>query len=271
MTDTKHMVELDADNAIHVIHHPPRDGRQTFVFCNSTGASTQAWEARIAPDLRERGFGTLTMDYRGQGETRFGPDARLEPTEIVADIRAVLAAETPHRPILVGLSIGGLYAAEAILAGSEAEKLVLLNTLRKQSTKVEWINTLEERLIAMGGMTLVLDVLRPMLSGPDKLEAERPNHLPDEGYTPVPEDNPRRRLAIGVRKVDWDIAWQDLTLPVLVMTGLQDRLFRIQKDVDELTARIPDTRTITYEDGGHSMHAEYPDRFVGDLIAFADA
>jgi len=263
------MLELDRDNAIHVIHHAPQDARQTFVFLNSMGASTEVWEGTIAPMLRDAGFGTLSFDYRGQGETRFGPDATLTPAEIVADTRTVMKREAPARPILVGLSIGGLFAAQALLQGTRADGLVLINTLRKQNAQVEWINTLEERLIGLGGMPLVLDVLRPVLSGRDQLEKLRDSHLPEEGYTPWPKDHRRRRLAEGVKTADWNIAWEKLDLPVLVMTGLHDRLFRIQEDVDELTARLPDARTVTYPDGGHSMQAEHPERFVADLIAFA--
>lgn len=265
---SERMLDLDADNAIHVIHHAPADGRQTFVFLNSMGATTEVWEARIAPMCREAGFGTLSFDYRGQGATRFGPDARLEPDEIVADTLTVLRREAPARPILVGLSIGGLYAAQAILAGARAEGLVLINTLRRQNAQVEWINTLEERLIGLGGMPLVLDVLRPVLSGRDQLEKLRASHLPEAGYTPWPTEHPRRRLAEGVKKADWDIPWRDLRPPVLVMTGLHDRLFRIQEDVDALSAMIPDATTVTYPDGGHSLQAEHPERFVADLIDF---
>jgi pimeloyl-ACP methyl ester carboxylesterase len=263
------MLDLDGETALHVIHYPPQDARQTFVFHNSMGASTDVWEATIAPMLRNAGYGTLAFDYRGQGKTRFGPSAILAPSEIVSDTRAVLAREAPARPILVGLSIGGLYAAQTVLQSTPADGLVLINTLRKQNAQVEWINTLEERLIGLGGMPLVLDVLRPVLSGVDQLEVMRDSHLSADGYTPWPKDHPRRRLAEGVKSVNWDIPWQDLQLPVLVLTGLHDRLFRIQDDVDDLTARLPDATTVTYPDGGHSLQAEYPERFVADLIAFA--
>lgn len=268
-TDATQFLQLDPENAIHVIHHSPQPGRATFVFLNSMGGNTSVWEDALAPALRAQGFGTLSYDYRGQGQTRFGPDATLTPAEIIADIGTVLARVVPPKPILVGLSIGGLFGASALLAGARADGLVLINTLRKQNAQVEWINKLEERLIGIGGMPLVLDVLRPVLSGVDQLEKLRPTHLPEEGYTPWPEDHPRRRLAEGVKQAHWDIAWQDLRLPVLVMTGLKDRLFRIQSDVDELTAHLSDARTVTYDGGGHSLHAEYPERFVSDLIQFA--
>lgn len=268
-SDATVFLELDSENAIHTIYHAPQGDKATFVFLNSMGANTNVWEDALAPSLRSQGFGTLSFDFRGQGQTRFGTNATLTPAEIIADTGAVLARVAPQKPILVGLSIGGLFGASALLAGAKADGLVLINTLRKQNAQVEWINTLEERLIGMGGMPLVLDVLRPVLSGVDQLEKLRPTHLPEEGYTPWLSDHPRRRLAEGVKQAQWDISWQDLSLPVLVMTGLKDRLFRIQSDVDELTARLPDARTVVYEEGGHSLQAEYPERFVSDLIQFA--
>ncbi|GFE49705.1 3-oxoadipate enol-lactonase [Roseobacter cerasinus] len=262
-------VAIDAENAIHVIHSSPEGENATFVFLNSMGASTVVWEDEIAPMLRQKGFGTLSFDYRGQGASKYGAAATLEPSEIIADIGFTLAQEHPQNPIFVGLSIGGLFAVRSWLNGAAADAMVLVNTLRKPNAQVEWINELEARLIAMGGMPLVLDVLRPVLSSCDQLEMLRPSHLPEDGYTPWPPDHPRRRLAEGVHKADWGFPWPDLNIPTLVLTGLHDRLFRIQSDVDDIMAQIPDVQSIVYPDGGHSLHAEYPSRFVDDLVAFA--
>lgn len=268
-TIAPHFVKFDDANAINVIHSPPENSKATFVFCNSMGATTDVWEETIAPALRRQGYGTLSFDYRGQGKTKFGEGARLEPDEIIADIVRVLEHESPHRPIFCGLSIGGLFAARAWLNGAAAEGIAFINTLRKPSSQVEWINTLEARLIAMGGMPLVHDVLRPVLASCDQLKQLRSSHLPDEGYMPWPPEHPRRRLAEGVDKADWGVPWEDLAVPALVFTGLHDRLFRIQADVDEILDRIPDAQVIEYLDGGHSLHQEFPQRFVADLVAFA--
>lgn len=264
------MTALDSNTEIHTIHSQPLQGKNTFVFANSSGATTNTWEESIAPMLRAQGYGTVSFDYRGQGQTRFGSEAQLSPDEIVGDITSLMQHILPTRPIIVGLSIGGLYAAKAILGGVSVEGLVLINTLRKQNAQVEWINTLEERLIALGGMPLVLDVLRPVLSGCDQLEKLRDSHLSGEGYTPWPVDHPRRRLAEQVKQANWDIPWQELKLPVLIFTGLHDRLFRIQDDVDALTSLLPNATTVTYTDGGHSLQAEHPERFVADLIHFVE-
>lgn len=263
--------ELDEVNAIHVIHHPPGSSGQTFVFHNSMGSTTDSWELTIAPSLRSLGYGTLTFDYRGQGRSRYGADALLQPNEIVRDTTQLLRAFDPVRPVLVGLSIGGLFAMRSILGGANAEGLVLVNTLRKPSARVEWINTLEERLIEIGGMQLVHDVLRPMLNSNERLESIRPDHLREGGYTPWPSDNPRRRLAAGAKLADWDVPYHRILAPVLVISGRHDRLFRVEEDVDELVSKIPNARQLVYDDGGHGLHVEFADRFVSDLADFASS
>jgi 3-oxoadipate enol-lactonase len=263
-------LDLGGDTAIFYEHTQPSLDKPTFVFVNSMSASTQVWEVEIAPTLRAAGYGTLSFDYRGQGQTKFGAQATLEPAEIISDIGRVVAQVKPSRPILVGLSVGGLFAMRAVLEGTPANGLVLINTLRKPGVLVDWIIELEGRLIEMGGMPLLMDVLRPMLAGKEELARQRPNSLSDEGYTPWPKDHPRHRLGSGVRLADWNVPYEQLDLPVLVLTGLHDRLFRVQADVDELVARLPDATVVTFEDAGHALHEERTERFVAEVSRFAD-
>ena len=262
-------VEVDAGNAIYVDYHPPKEGNVTFVFCNSMGLSTAFWRENVTPALRERGFGTMAFDYRGQGETRYDATATLEPDEIVGDIIRVLKGIDPQRPVLVGISIGGQYAAQAILKGANAVGLVMSNSLRKAGPHTEWIIELEGRLVEMGGLQLAQDALSPSISSKEALVALRPTHLPAHGYTAWPADHPRVRIGWGLKKYRWDVDYEKLTLPVLIMTGLHDRLFRIQEDVDELLARLPDARSVVFADGGHVLHREIPGKLVETFSAFA--
>ncbi len=215
-------------------------------------------------------MGTLSFDYRGQGDSVYGAKARLDVDEIVGDVIRVCTDRQPERPILVGLSIGGLFAMRAFLDGVSAEGLVLIDTLRKPGPLLEWINTLEARLVATGGLQLLLDVVRPVLSAPTELPKFRPTHLSADEYTPFPPDHPFRRLMEQIREADWGIPYEELSLPTLVMTGLHDRLFRVQEDVDELVERLPDATVFDFPDGGHSLQAEQPDRVVELLDEFAE-
>ncbi|MEM8843316.1 MAG: alpha/beta fold hydrolase, partial [Pseudomonadota bacterium] len=111
-------LDLGGGNALYYLHtKPSRGGAPTFVFVNALTGSTDHWEAVIAPALREAGFGTLSYNFRGQAESRFADGVELTDDLIIGDIQTLLAELAPERPILVGLSVGGLYAARAVLAG----------------------------------------------------------------------------------------------------------------------------------------------------------
>jgi 3-oxoadipate enol-lactonase len=262
-------LDLGGDTALYHQYARSAEGKATFVFVNSMSASTPVWEASIAPALRKLGFGTLSFDYRGQGQTKYGAQATLEPAEIIDDIGRIVAHIAPPRPILVGLSIGGLFAMRAVLSGTPAAGLVLINTLRKPGAMVDWIIELEGRLIERGGMPLLMDVLRPMLASKEELARLRATSLPPS-YTPWPKDHPRHRLGAGVRFADWNVPYEQLTLPTLVLTGMHDRLFRVQPDVDELVGRLPDAHVVVFEDAGHALHEERTERFVAEVSKFAD-
>ncbi len=47
-------------------------------------------------------------------------------------------------------------------------------------------------------------------------------------------------------------------------------MFRIDADIAELKARIPEVREIVYPDAGHLVPVEQPQRFTRDLVVFAD-
>lgn len=262
-------LEVAQDARLHYVLAPPQPGNATLVFINSMGASTETWEADICPRLREVGFGTLTFDYRGQGKSSYGEGSKLTPAEIVDDICLVLDRLAPDRPILVGLSIGGLFAMQAHLAGANCAGIALINTLRKPGVLVEWVAELEIRLIRMGGMQLVHDVLRPVLAGPEKLARIRATHLPETGYMPVEEDHPRLRLAKAALRADWDVPYERIGVPVLVFTGGQDRLFTIPDDVEELCGRIPMCQRVHLPDAGHALHADFPAEFCDGLARLA--
>jgi pimeloyl-ACP methyl ester carboxylesterase len=81
----------------------------------------------------------------------------------VADAVVLLKQLQPTRPVLVGLSIGGLFAARAWIAGIAAEALVLINTLRKPSIRLQWIGDALVRAAEVGGLDLFRDLYLPLL------------------------------------------------------------------------------------------------------------
>lgn len=171
--------------------------------------------------------------------------------------------------MLVGLSIGGLFAAKAILKGSQAEGLVLINTLRKPGLALDWVNEAIIRAAALGGSQLVMDMFLPMLVGPAKLPELHNNCLGDEGYEPADPKSGLMRLLENSRSVDWDLPYEKLSLPVLIMTGLRDRVFYSAGEISELLARLPDAKEMLYPELGHLIPAEDSAAVVEALTLFA--
>ena len=100
----------------------------TFIFFNALTGDTNNWETVIGPRLRDAGHGTLAYNLRGQTNSKFSPGLKLDVDLIVDDAIGLLDEIKPLRPIMVGLSIGGLFAARAWLKGAEALGLAASST-----------------------------------------------------------------------------------------------------------------------------------------------
>ncbi len=263
-----HLALSDHD-ALFCLHHPPaRAGAPTFVFVNALTGSTDAWETTVAPTLRAQGFGTLSYNFRGQTDSPFDPALELTDRVIVADLERLLAETRPALPILVGLSIGGLYAARAVLNGSGVKGLVLLNTLREIGPRIDWVNTAMARIVAHGGVGLFLDALFPLLVNGDFAAKARDNFLKGD-YAPLPPDHGHMNLMRNAAETDWTLDYSALALPVLVITGLQDRVFLDRDVVDRLYATLPDARREDWAEAGHLLPQEAPERLAASLARFA--
>ncbi|MEM7498454.1 MAG: alpha/beta fold hydrolase [Pseudomonadota bacterium] len=265
------LLSLGPDDGLFHLHHPPeRTGAPTFVFVNALTGNTGSWEGAVAPAVRAQGFGTLSYNFRGQDDSPFAPDTALTPTLIVEDLQRLLAEIAPARPILCGLSIGGLFAAQAVLAGARAEGLVLLNTLREIGPRIAWVNDAMPKLVAAGGVGLFLDALFPLLVNQEQAAKARPGFITDEPYRPLDPEHGHMNLMRHAAATDWDIDYAALTLPTFVITGLEDRVFLERDVVERLYMRLPDARREDWQDTGHLIPAERPERLAASLVRFGD-
>jgi 3-oxoadipate enol-lactonase len=261
-------LEISPGEALHYEYHPAEGS--TFFFVNALAGSTATWEhAEIGPKLRAAGHGTLAWNFRGQVNSRTAPATRLTPSLIVADLKRLLNALAPRAPILVGLSIGGLFAAQALLEGASARALVLINTLRKPGVRLEWISHASFALARLGGTRLVLEANAPQLFNPAQLAAMRGSAFSDAPYQPLAPHEGLYRLFEGSLEADWDPPWERLALPVLNLTGLHDRVFYVAEDVEALAARLPNVTMKTFSDAGHMIPMERPRELAAALLAFA--
>ena len=263
---------LGPQDGLYYEHHLPADAASaTFVFFNALTGDTATWESVLCPILRNAGYGTLAYNMRGQTDSPFSHGVQLSEKLIVADAVKLLTEVSPVSPILVGLSIGGLFASRVWLAGIEAIGLVLINTLRRDGPRLKWIGDALVRAVEVGGLPLFRDLFLPLLMSEDWLQKNRPDFLlPDSEYTALEPGSGHYKLLSEVgRHTDWDIPYEDLNLPTLVITGLQDHVFLERDVVETLFARIPDGRRADMPAAGHLIPSEQHEAFAEVLISFA--
>ncbi len=260
------------DGLYYEHHHPTSDAGATFVFFNALTGDTSSWESVLCPILRNAGFGTLAYNMRGQTDSPFSLDIELSEKLIIADAVNLLAEVSPVSPILVGLSIGGLFASRVSLSGTEATGLVLINTLRRDGPRLKWIGDALVRAVEVGGLPLFRDLFLPLLMNEDWLKKNRPDFLlRDSEYTALVPDSGHYKLLSEVgRHADWNIPYEDLNLPTLIITGLQDHVFLERDVVETLFARIPYGRRVDMPDAGHLIPSEQPEALAEMLISFAE-
>ena len=262
---------IGPDDGLYYEHQrPERDDGVTFCFFNALTGDTGAWEASIGPALREAGHGTLMWNFRGQKDSPFGSPDAITAGGIVDDAMALIQAEKPRHPVYVGLSIGGLFAAEAHLGGASCVGLLFINTLRKPGPRLDWTNRAAHRAALVGGGRLIQDLMLPHLTGPSWQAANCANFLGDDPYEPLdPDSGAARLLAAGIG-ANWNMPYEKLDMPVTVLSGLQDHVFYNAADVAELTKRLPNAETIDITDIGHLVTMERPAAITRACLALAD-
>ncbi len=260
----------DHEGLYYELDRPGRADAPTFVFVNAITGDAGMWQIEIGPALRDRGFGTLCYNFRGQANSPFEKGRDLTENVIIQDLRYIVQHLDIKRPVLVGLSIGGLYAAKAVLAGLEVAGLVLINTLRKIGPRLDWINAGTLRLMQVAGPNLMRDVMTPLLFGPNYLQAHRHEFLADDTvYEPLAEESGAMNLLTWMGQTDWAIDYSKLSCPVLVMMGPNDRIFFDAAIVDELFASLPNARRVDVAEAGHMLPVEAPRAFVDAVSLFA--
>jgi len=264
---------IDDQNGLFYLYTTPTSpSGKTFVFLNALTGDTGMWEGSIGEALRKNGHGTLSFNFRGQADSPFSPETQLDADLIVEDTRNLLAELRPSNVILTGLSIGGLFAAQAWLAGIDGvdcDGLVLINTLRRDGPRLRWLNDALVRCAEVGGLDLFRDLYVPLLFNEDWQDANRDNFLTTTSYSSLGKDAGHYNLLSNAGKANWDLPYEDLTLPVLSITGLQDRVFLDHADVNKLSARIPNAERIDMANAAHLLPAERPAELTEALLTFA--
>ena len=240
------------------------------MFANALAGNTSAWNGLIGKRVRDVGHGYLTYNFRGQINSSFDESINLTSEIIISDLLKLINHLNLKNIILCGLSIGGLYAAIASLEKIDVKGLILINTLRKPSSRLDWINRAMVNAAKIGGSSLIMDMGMPVIASPKFLDKVKSNALNFENYKPLKKNNGILKLMEGSLSANWSFDWSKINIPTLVMTGHLDKMFRIPEDIEELVNKIKNSKRIELPSCGHLIPLEEPEQFSDHIINFVN-
>ena len=262
-------LDIDKKNSLYYEYEEGKKNSYTYVFVNALTGNTSAWNGVIGKRVKDEGHGYLTYNFRGQINSSFDESINLTSEIIISDLLKLINHLNLKNIILCGLSIGGLYAAIASLEKIDVKGLVLINTLRKPSSRLDWINRAMVNAAKLGGSSLIMDMGMPVISSPKFLDKVKSNALVFENYKPLEKNDGILKLMEGSLSANWSFDWSKIIIPTLVMTGHLDKMFRIPEDVKDLVKKIKNRKTIELPNCGHLIPLEEPEKFSDIIVKFA--
>jgi len=241
-----------------------RGAGPAVVFLHGGLNDSRLWEAQMGPLARR--FRVVRYDLRGFGRSN-AEKVEFWPTE---DLRALLDFLKIGRATLVGLSLGGIVAADFALEHPErVERLVLVGSgLRGAGLPPDEKAVAARRVGAAEGAEryfeafLESDLLAGLRRRPREREAMRrmmvenykANAYISAGYSQSPEPPTAKRL-------------EQIKAPTLVVVGSLDGP-NLLKIADTLAARIPGARKVSIPGASHHPPLETPREFNRILLDF---
>ncbi|MFI5150153.1 MAG: alpha/beta fold hydrolase [Bacteroidia bacterium] len=139
--------------------HGNKEGAQTLLFLNGVSQSTAAWYL-MKPAFEEK-YRVILCDFIFQGQSDKEGEYR-NFDQHANDVLGLLDHLSVKDVSLIGISYGSLVAQHfALLFPQRLDKLVLLSTFAHKTPYFEAIELAWEHALAIGGYSLMLDVMLP--------------------------------------------------------------------------------------------------------------
>jgi len=239
-----------------------------LVMIMGSGSTMKLWEPGLIRTLSPF-FKLIVFDNRGMGNTEVGqhPFTIEQFADDTAGLMDALGIQQAH---VLGWSMGTLIAEEVALRHPDkVNKLVLYAAHCKADLfppTPEVMQKLTDRsgTPAEQGMRFI-----SLLFAPDWPQSHRGRlkeiFFRPLGKTPV-KNVAKQAMAIGTWKGCCERLDQ-ITNPTLVIAGADDVLVPPQ-NAPYIADKIPKAQLVLYENSGHGLMFQYPDRFSGKVIEF---
>ena len=214
----------------------------------------------LPPSLR-----ALSLDQRGHGDAE-NPVDGYDLASFAADVVAFMDEKNVDAAVLLGSSSGGYVAQQvAVKAPSRVKGLVLIGSPRSLHARPPFADEIER-------LTDPVDPawVRESLTWFPQFQAVPDWYIEDrvQDGLRLPAHVWRETLA-GLVAAQPPTAAGTITAPTLIIWGDCDELLPFE-DQRQLSAAIPGSDLVVYQDTGHLVLWEQPNRVATDLTAFIE-
>lgn len=245
---------------LHYKVEGPDDGAP-LVFVNSLGADLRVWDG-VATYFTDK-YRLVRYDKRGHGLSD-SPPGLYSLADERADLAGLLQSLGIFRPIVVGVSVGGMIAVD-YAAHHPVRALIVCDSALRFATAEFW----NERSAAIRreGMAAVAPRLAPRWFAPDFAEREPAAY---RGYVNMLARTPAQGyIATCDLLAQEDVIEQAgaVQAPALVVGGAQDVSSPPQM-VQALAEALPNAQFELIENAGHLPCVEQPAALAQTMAAF---
>ncbi len=241
-----------------------------LVLLNGLAFPMDLWFLQIRELSRH--FRVIAPDNRGIGRTD-KPDEEYSIALMASDTAGLLRELGIEKANIAGLSMGGFIAQEIALAYPEmVNRLILIATGLGGKRQHELSRPFWEQCMAeLKGLTPPEMYRKDMiLMTAPGFDERRPDLLERSVAIRLERTQPlfaflRQYTAAG--KFDSNDRVHRVTQPTLIIFGDKDRLFPIALK-DDFVKKIPNARSIVYENCGHAVLLEKAEELNRDILNF---
>lgn len=255
-------VQVATGVALHYLEQGDPAGR-TILLLHAWGESLGCFDRLL--DLLPPSLHVLSLDQRGHGDAD-KPASGYELESFAADVEAFMDAVGVTAAVLVGSSSGGYVAQQVALKyARRVTGLVLVGSPRSLHGRPPFADEVER----------LTDPVDPAWVRESLTWFPRFHDVPAWYIEDRVRDGLRlpahvwRNTMTGLITALAPTDTGTITAPTLIIWGDRDNLLTIE-DERELAAAIPGSRLVVYQDTGHLVLWEQPDRVATDLTAFVE-